>query len=535
MSPPTLRSKLFDRVTKHPPVRRNTPLGDNEIRILVLLPSSDREAPLQGRYKIQKLTPLGVSLLEDDYESYEAISYTWSAHVYGAFILVDGLEIPIPWNLKLALLRFRDERRARRIWVDSVSINMDDLQERARQILNMRQIFQGASRVLVWLGEEPEDCRGALRFLEKVTQVADVDEVLRGNNSAESWKAVRSVLLQPYFTRAWVVQEIAVARRAIIHLGPESIDWSVFVSAIAVFDKRSLLYPAELLEHDIVKLKGASRFVRIVRKCFRRDEYGNAREPVPSLEQLVFELTGCHASDPRDKIYAFLAIAADIHRDPEQPQITPSYEKSVNEVYMDFYRFCLNSTKTLDVVLRSWSKDQPIPTWLDPASNSELAASLVQSPSEPQAYWTSLLPPNNNLEVSNTGLLKVEGWEFDYIETASLPNDDWDVPVPRSWLKMAAPPLIVPALIQDFGPKYYEGLESTLINCLEQAFQGSSDDEQYLTLISRSTHLTPVLKRIQTLTRGRKLIRSAQRLMIGLAPIGAQEGDRKFAITTYTD
>jgi hypothetical protein len=41
--------------------------------------------------------------------------------------------------------------------VDAVCINQDDLSEKKKQVLLMREIYQGACYVLVWLGPAKRD------------------------------------------------------------------------------------------------------------------------------------------------------------------------------------------------------------------------------------------------------------------------------------------------------------------------------------------------------------------------------------------
>jgi hypothetical protein len=51
-------------------------------------------------------------------------------------------------------MRFKDSVRL--LWADALCINQEDLLERAHQVNIMKNIFQRASRVLIWLGPEKE-------------------------------------------------------------------------------------------------------------------------------------------------------------------------------------------------------------------------------------------------------------------------------------------------------------------------------------------------------------------------------------------
>jgi len=66
--------------------------------------------------------------------------------------LVDGLALSVRKNLFEALLAIRDQDPEIRLWVDALCIDMENMEERSHQIVNMRRIFSNASSVWVWLG-----------------------------------------------------------------------------------------------------------------------------------------------------------------------------------------------------------------------------------------------------------------------------------------------------------------------------------------------------------------------------------------------
>ena len=58
-----------------------------------------------------------------------------------------------------ALRRFREREHSSRIWIDSTCINHDDRIEKEAQVSMMGDIYENASKVLVWLGDAtPTDC-----------------------------------------------------------------------------------------------------------------------------------------------------------------------------------------------------------------------------------------------------------------------------------------------------------------------------------------------------------------------------------------
>lgn len=91
-------------------------------------------------------------------------------------------------------------------------------------------------------------------------------------------------------------------------------------------------------------------------------------------------------SDPRDTIYAVLALANDtapfegefaeiwlngMNTNPSMAldtRIVPDYSKSLIDVCTDFIDFCLDKSKSLDIICRPWITGtlghKPLPAWI---------------------------------------------------------------------------------------------------------------------------------------------------------------------------
>jgi hypothetical protein len=83
---------------------------------------------------------------------YVALSYTWQQQAPSVPILVNGRMVLVSENLYLALLHLR-KRGFTTLWIDAICINQRDLPERASQVHQMKDIYQRASIVVVWLGD----------------------------------------------------------------------------------------------------------------------------------------------------------------------------------------------------------------------------------------------------------------------------------------------------------------------------------------------------------------------------------------------
>jgi hypothetical protein len=104
--------------------------------------------------------------------SYEAVSYTWGKDGVVDQITLDGKRLDLTPNLGAALRRLRRADASRVIWVDQISINQKDTVERGSQVGLMNSIYRRATRVLVWLGEDPSrQGEKALRFMRSLDAI----------------------------------------------------------------------------------------------------------------------------------------------------------------------------------------------------------------------------------------------------------------------------------------------------------------------------------------------------------------------------
>jgi hypothetical protein len=100
----------------------------------------------------------------------------------------------------------------------------------------MSEIYGRADQVCVWLGEGDRSSQMALRFIRKeVLQLQNFDELCESELASEKWSALLDLMQRPWFSRRWVVQEIALARRAMVYCGNDKISWKKFAVAVELF------------------------------------------------------------------------------------------------------------------------------------------------------------------------------------------------------------------------------------------------------------------------------------------------------------
>lgn len=129
---------------------RHKPLGSSDsIRVLDLLPSPNPVARLRCNLR-------EVSLDDGEIASYEALSYVWGSPEGSQAITCDGQHLLVTPNCHDALRRLRYRSRERTLWIDAICIDQQkgdiSTQERLRQVARMGDIYEKASRVVIWLG-----------------------------------------------------------------------------------------------------------------------------------------------------------------------------------------------------------------------------------------------------------------------------------------------------------------------------------------------------------------------------------------------
>ena len=170
------------------------PKGDN-IRLLCLFPNEDEAAPLHcelRKYSLQRLGPRT--------HLYETLSYAWGDLRETLPICVDKNPFPVTVNLHAALSRLRDHSFERVIWVDAVCIDQRNPEERKQQVQLMAEIYSRAYRVIVWLGKEGVDIKGALEDI----RLAANEEHSERSEKEMNQQAVLNLLQLPWFQRIWV-------------------------------------------------------------------------------------------------------------------------------------------------------------------------------------------------------------------------------------------------------------------------------------------------------------------------------------------
>ncbi len=191
--------------------------------------------------------------LDDPYLKYTALSYVWGDGIHRYPLSIESREVLIQANLDDALRQFRTNRFSccnlnytclkppspqgmiyghptfpTYLWIDAVCIDQRNLEERAQQVALMHEIYSRASKVIVWLGKEDCYTLPTIRLLCSISEIwnwcaEDVVAVLRHLSLNQAfkpfWIAVGYFFRRPWWKRQWVLQEIVLAKKAILTCG----------------------------------------------------------------------------------------------------------------------------------------------------------------------------------------------------------------------------------------------------------------------------------------------------------------------------
>ncbi len=220
--------------------------------------------------------PISCDLLQvplgDDGPFYDAISYRWEENAGAATksetILINGFGFDVYPNVLAILKDVRSPIVSRCIWIDSICINQGDTSEKEVQVALMRHIYAGSTKVMIHLsGSRPTPTSMWSEFLglfsndETASDVATArimitklrdSRVLQDYAADDSpmrlfslarkrdWDAVERLLSNTWFERAWIVQEVAVARRIHLRYCGRDFNWDDFVRAASALSRSGM-------------------------------------------------------------------------------------------------------------------------------------------------------------------------------------------------------------------------------------------------------------------------------------------------------
>ncbi|VUC34120.1 unnamed protein product [Clonostachys rosea] len=284
---------------------------------------------------------------------FEALSYTWGTSRRDRPVTCEGGEIFVTRSLDLALRRLRRSTGLpRRLWADSICINQADPDEKGAQVALMGTIYLRAERVLIYLGAHDYNLAAeAISLIDDtnstklhaITSKYDVTIPFAQNDDPiiadERWKAFSLMLRQIWFTRGWTIQEAWLAQNAVVLWGENDLEvsWLDLV--------RTYLWVEACATNAGLGLRHDLTMAEVHRTMFARARPAEARvlgvdDCDGSFLEVLEQARVVAMTDPRDRIYAFLALAAAGGEDGSDAglirTIQPNYKDPFHHAYLEF-------------------------------------------------------------------------------------------------------------------------------------------------------------------------------------------------------
>lgn len=308
---------------------------------------------------------------------YEAISYVWGSEDQPETLLCCGRVMQITTNLYAALKRLRYADKDRVLWADSICIDQSNLEEKGYQVSQMARIYRCASHVLICL--DNDDGGHAARASIMLSRISERIQSIASTISSEDWDAfprtnlsddlhdayfrsLVELLSQDWFTRGWVIREAALARTATVIWGTTHFAWEQLMQTLVWQARRNFSKKVVTIAqlHPLAHVHAyETRDPQFARMFYEKADW----DPSSLLGYLNCG-RGLGLTDARDRVYAFLDMAAD----SSPVKVLPDYSASPLEIYWDFALEYLRSTGDLSLLNYTIHNEETLasgsPSWV---------------------------------------------------------------------------------------------------------------------------------------------------------------------------
>lgn len=374
-------------VMEEPRVYVHSALAEDDIRLLRL-----------NSYENSRLHCEVWQFSLQDCPSYSALSYTWGDSSWSMSVSLNDQEFKVTPNLHAFLKeaygrRERGEWESTWLWIDAICIDQSNYSERNRCVATMKTIYEGASKIICWLGSviDPRRESAALACIDRLEKLFNEPAShkfrldVTSHEVAAQWNgtlfeseelsftdldidSLRLIFRAPWWTRAWIVQEASTPKP----LGSRTIWFGSHERSFEHISRanKSLSNAANASRdyHRNLRVRCASLDV-LDSICEARKEILSGTGQLSIFKILPFMRT-YEASDERDKIFCLYSICTDSHH----PALEPNYSLPDEELWFNVTRYYLEEHDDLDILGHcSYSKrNAGVPTWVPDWSSHQL-------------------------------------------------------------------------------------------------------------------------------------------------------------------
>jgi len=421
------------------------------------IPAMERLASLQPSEELQRFT----------WGDFASLSYVWGKSRNMRVISVDGREVQVTANLESALRQLRSDGLFSNrflLWVDALCINQSDVEERAKEVQRMKEIYGSSWTVVAWLGAKTENSDAGIQLLRDMATFRDAGRERELETRLQDdpkflgstcWMGLHQLVNCKYWKRLWIIQEVVMGGYSVwIRCGSSIIDWETFCKGIAVLQEHLWLVKDRCLREDVSQDVGT--WATLSSHLIYQDLSVLHQTPLSDNPGLAFGrlldlAIATECTDPRDRVYALLGLLPN----EVASLVRPDYTLSPSVVYTKIAQAFIHGYSTLDLLREgnpwglsgcpSWAADW---TWSGRGRHSRVErplwgpADLFPPPQSSIQHFTPFRASGDvgqKVSISDDGLLTCKGFIIDEISGISareLGYFDWDHDSrssPRNW------------------------------------------------------------------------------------------------------
>jgi hypothetical protein len=220
----------------------------------------------------------------------------------------------------------------------------------------MRDIYQKATKVVVWLGPASEDSNRAFRSLaEASANKSEIEDWVRRQRKVQShdkdWKAIHCLMSRDYWNRILIIQETFFARHLIVRCGFRCMQRSDFMTLFQfVMAHSSLVKQGIDSSGTIIEQAENGRMSRLIfdgsyipcgiEDCRRLRLSGKE----PPLESLLMTFRRSSSTDSRDRVLGIVGMSGH-YGDRHAHKI--DYSLLLPDTYIETFRCLMERRKHL--------------------------------------------------------------------------------------------------------------------------------------------------------------------------------------------
>lgn len=396
--------------------------------------------------------------LDASNNKHDALSYVWgSPGGKSRIIQVDDQSFEIGVNLHCALKNLRHADRARILWVDALCIDQSNTTERNFQLPLMREIYQNAVCTVCFLGPAYKSTRDMYTMLEELAQdrrtldakvstpQSDVaDRILPTSldhlpiapiktEISEKYRGDQTIVFlaaNPWWYRAWTVQELMLSSNAILMMSRYTITWEDFCAG-ADHGLSTQIWGEVAFGFLMNPITVPYLSLRALISRYRYSDQMSS--PAADLLHLLIHCRHRDSTDPRDKIYAVLGLLrlthpeAISHEGSDTLDVALGYDHDVAYVYRKMCQELIQKSGNLDVLGVCPKSARPyLPSWAtDWSITDRIGSPLMQDSLERARITHAARQTKVNAHFSDDGAsMFITGHELTSVATLAetLPN-----------------------------------------------------------------------------------------------------------------